>query len=115
MFSSVYVPKMDDMLPTHGRRKTQEITNLTYYRVELFNSVLDIQLKELNSRFDKRNIELLICLAYLSPSDSFATFEKLIHFAGFYPKEFSAIEITALNVNLILTSWTCALALNFQN
>lgn len=27
---------------------------LTYYRVELFNSVLDIQLKELNSRLDKR-------------------------------------------------------------
>lgn len=56
---------MDDMLPTHGRGKTQEITNLTYYRVELFNSVLDIQLKELNIHFDKRNIELLICLAYL--------------------------------------------------
>lgn len=27
---------------------------LTYYRVELFNSVLDIQLKELNSRLDER-------------------------------------------------------------
>ncbi|XP_052299730.1 uncharacterized protein LOC107177392 [Citrus sinensis] len=80
------VPNMDDMFVDRGRdmfvdrgrsrRKAQEITNLHRYRVELYYAVLDMQLQELNSRFNGTNTELLLCLACLSPNDLFSAFNK---------------------------------------
>ncbi|XP_031259420.1 uncharacterized protein LOC116117550 [Pistacia vera] len=56
----------------------------------------------LNNRFDEVNSELLICLTCLSPSNSFAAFnkQKLFRFAEFYPKEFSRLELMALEMQL---------------
>ena len=48
-----------------------ESTNLHYYRVEVFYTVIDMQLQELNNRFNKANIELLLCMACHSLTDSF--------------------------------------------
>ena len=45
-------------------------------RVELFYVVLNIQLQELNNVFTEVNTELLLCVAYLNPSDSFIAFDK---------------------------------------
>ncbi|KAH9657293.1 TTF-type domain-containing protein [Citrus sinensis] len=85
-----------------SRRKAREITNLHRYQVELFYAVLDMQLQELNNRFNESNTELLICLAYLCPNDLFAAFdkEKLLRLAEFYPKDFSAIDLIALEMQL---------------
>ena len=79
--------------------KAHEITNLHHYQVELFYVVIDIQLQELNSRFTVVNTELLLCVAYLNPSESFVAFAKqmLIRLAQFYPHEFSPIELMILN------------------
>ncbi|KAH9689344.1 TTF-type domain-containing protein [Citrus sinensis] len=79
-----------------------DITNLHRYRVELFYVVLDMQLQELNNRFNESNTELLICLACLCPNDLFAAFdkEKLPRLAEFYPKDFSAIDLIALEMQL---------------
>ena len=92
---------MDDTFPTRGRpqRKAHEITNLHHYQVELFYVVIDIQFRELNSRFTEVNTELLLCVAYLNPSESFVAFDKqmLIQLAQFYPHEFSPIELMILN------------------
>ncbi|KAH9672191.1 TTF-type domain-containing protein [Citrus sinensis] len=66
-----------------SRRKAQEITNLHRYRVELYYAVLDMQLQELNSRFNGTNTELLLCLA-----------------SQLYPNEFSTIDIMALGTQL---------------
>ncbi|XP_062102861.1 uncharacterized protein LOC133813724 [Humulus lupulus] len=46
--------------------------------------VIDLQLQELNSRFNKANTELLLCVACLSPNNSFDAFdkEKLIQLKG---------------------------------
>lgn len=59
------------------------MTNRYYYQVDLFYTMIDMQLQELNCRFDKVNIELLFCPACLNPNDSFAAFDKqkLIRFA----------------------------------
>ncbi|KAH9656534.1 hypothetical protein KPL70_022718 [Citrus sinensis] len=100
----INVPNMDDMFMDRGRslRKAQEIINLHHYRVELYYIVLDMQLQELNSHFNKTNIELLLCLACLSPDDSFSAFnkQKLLRLAQLYPNEFSAIDIMALRIQL---------------
>ncbi|ESR44381.1 hypothetical protein CICLE_v10013598mg [Citrus x clementina] len=98
------VPNMDDMFVDRGRSrcKAQEITNLHRYRVELYYAVLDMQLQELNSRFNETNTELLLCLACLSPNDLFSAFnkQKLLRLAQLYPNEFSTIDIMALEIQL---------------
>ena len=93
------VPQMDSIFKARGRsRRTQEKTNLHHYQVELFYTVIDMQLQELNSRFTELNTNLLLCVTCLSPSDSFFDFdkEKLVSLAQFYPKEFSSLELMIL-------------------
>ncbi|GMP23866.1 hypothetical protein CsSME_00001319 [Camellia sinensis var. sinensis] len=98
------VPQMKDMFVARRRkrRNAQEITNLHHYRAELFYTVLDMQVQELNARFTESNIDLLLCVACLNPSNSFSSFDKkkLIHLAEFYPKEFSSVELMVLNDQL---------------
>ncbi|XP_022858370.1 zinc finger MYM-type protein 1-like [Olea europaea var. sylvestris] len=95
----IHVPNMDDMfvrLAIHGRpqRNSPKITNLHHYRVDLFYSVIDLQLQELNDRFSEVNTELLLCVACLCPQDSFSSFDKksLIRLAELYPLDFSAVD-----------------------
>ena len=84
------------------RRNTQQNTNLHYYCVELFYTVIDMQLQDLNNRFSKANTDLLLCIACLNPSNSFVAFdkEKLIRLAKFYPSDFLGIDILALDSQL---------------
>ncbi|XP_028100922.1 zinc finger MYM-type protein 1-like [Camellia sinensis] len=91
------VLQIDDMFVVRGRkrRNAQEITNLHHYHAELFYTVLDMQIQELNAYFTESNTELLLCVACLNPSNSFSSFDrkKLIHLTEFYPKEFSLVEL----------------------
>ena len=94
---------MEELYLVAGRsRRKNEITNLHHYRVELFFSVIDMQLKELNDRFTEVTTELLVCVACLSPIDSFSAFDKqkIIRLASFYPNDFSLIERMALGDEL---------------
>ncbi|CAI0429385.1 unnamed protein product [Linum tenue] len=101
-----YLPisNMDELYILSGRprRNAQQITNLHHYKVELFYTVVDMQLQELNSRFDEVNTELLCCVACLNPDDAFADFdkEKLLKLATFYPNEFSIDDILHLDPQL---------------
>ena len=56
------------------RRNTQQNTNLHHYRVELFYTIIDLQLQELNNRFSEVNTNLLLCMDCLNPSNSFVAF-----------------------------------------
>ena len=73
-----------------SRRKLPKITNLHYYRFEVFNIVIDMQLRELNDHFNKENMKLLLCMACLDHRNAFAAFNKrkLIPFFLFYPSDF---------------------------
>ncbi|KDO39312.1 hypothetical protein CISIN_1g046910mg [Citrus sinensis] len=100
----INVPNMNDAFLPWGRsqRKAREISNMHYFRVELFFAVLDLQLQELNTHFNEVNMELLLCLACLCPNDTFVAFDKdkLVRLAQFYPKDFSPIELMALKTQL---------------
>ena len=100
----IIVPNMEDTFVTRGRsrRRVQEITNLHHFRVDLFYVVIDMQLQELNDRFNEVNTNLLLCVACLSPKDSFSAYDKkkLIQFAEYYPEDFSAIELMRLDDQL---------------
>ncbi|XP_073152995.1 uncharacterized protein [Henckelia pumila] len=96
----VDTPNMDDLYvgERRSRRKAKKVTNLHHYQVEFFNTIIDMQLQELNFRFNEVNTELLLSVACLNPSDSFAAFDrqKLVKLAQFYPKDFSPIQLLSL-------------------
>ncbi|RWR86320.1 Dimer_Tnp_hAT domain-containing protein/DUF4371 domain-containing protein [Cinnamomum micranthum f. kanehirae] len=88
----ISILNMDDLFLERQRSRCQgELTNLHYYRFDIFYTVIERQLRELNSRFDEVNTELLLCVACLDPNNSFSGFkkEKLIRFSQFYPDNFS--------------------------
>ncbi|CAN1125908.1 Zinc finger MYM-type protein 1 [Linum perenne] len=86
--NDAYVP------PGRSRRKGQQVTSLHHFRVEVFYTVVDMQLQELNNRFDEVNCELLCSMACLSPKNSFGAFnkEKLMCIAAFYPVATASVE-----------------------
>jgi len=67
----IEVPNMDDIfIPTRRTRSnTQSFSNLHHYRYDLFNTVIDLQVQELNNHFTKANI--VTCVACLNLSGSF--------------------------------------------
>ncbi|XP_057989368.1 uncharacterized protein LOC131169188 [Hevea brasiliensis] len=100
----ITVSDMEDVYVARGRsrRRSEEMTNLHHYRVELFYSVIDMQFQELNNRFDEVNTNLLLCMACLDPKNSFSAFDtsKLIQLAKFYPCEFSLVALIELESQL---------------
>ncbi|XP_034212953.1 uncharacterized protein LOC117625521 [Prunus dulcis] len=81
-----------------SRHNARIKTNHNHYLVELCIYVIDEQIIELDNRFNEVNTELLICLACLSPKDSFIAFDKpkLLRLAQFYPQDFSDEDCLAL-------------------
>ena len=104
--NKIKIPDMDTFYRPIGRdrRFFIKVKNLHRFCVDMFLSVIDRQLLELNERFDEVNTELLICMASFSSIDSFAAFdkEKLVKLAGFYPKDFSSSELSHLPSQLNL-------------
>ena len=95
---------MDETFVVSGRsrRNTQQKTNLHHYHIELFYTVIDMQLQELNNHFFETNTDLLLCMACLNLSNSFVAFdkEKLIRLVKFYPSDFLRIDILTLDSQL---------------
>ncbi|XP_024042883.1 uncharacterized protein LOC18048465 [Citrus clementina] len=56
-FISVHVMETMFLTPGRSRRRAQEITNMHHYRIDLFCAILDMQLQELNSRFNESSVE----------------------------------------------------------
>ncbi|XP_019176922.1 PREDICTED: uncharacterized protein LOC109172226 [Ipomoea nil] len=75
---SIPIPNLDEVyvVPGRPRRKAEEMTHLHRYRVERFYAVLDLQLQELNNRFNEKNTELLLCVTCFDLKNSFARFDK---------------------------------------
>ncbi|KAL5543108.1 hypothetical protein UlMin_010818 [Ulmus minor] len=101
---NIDVLNMENMYCAQGksRRKAPKLTNMHYYHVDFFNVVIDLQLQELNSRFNEANTELLLCLACLSPNNSFSAFDKrkLIRLAQLYSYDFSTVDLRVLENQL---------------
>ena len=97
-------PNMDDIFVAKGksRCKAEETINLHYYPVDLYYSVIDMQLQEFNYCFIEVTTKLLLCVTCFCPSDLLCAFEKqkLIQLVGYYPQDFSTIELMALDDQL---------------
>ncbi|GFY99215.1 hypothetical protein Acr_13g0006160 [Actinidia rufa] len=76
----------------HSCQQRDHITMDHYYRVDIFNAVIDFQLGELNNRFSEGAIELLILSSALEPKDDFKSLDidKICTLAEkFYPGDFT--------------------------
>ena len=62
--NNIDVPDMDDLYQPRSRRKAQNTKNSHHYQVKLFYTIIDMQLQELNSRFE--NSKLLLCVDCLN-------------------------------------------------
>ncbi|XP_021745267.1 zinc finger MYM-type protein 1-like [Chenopodium quinoa] len=100
----IVVPTMDSPYVPQGRsrRFVEEATNEHHFRVGIFVRVIDLHLQELDDRLNERNMEILICMACLSPKDNFSSFDKdkVLKLASFYPEEFSSFDLMALECQL---------------
>ena len=104
---TIEVPNMAAIrvAPGRPRRNVQPMTNLHFYKVELFTAFLDAQIQDLNLRFNEDSIEMLSLAACMSPKDSFALFdiEKLVLLASTYwPEDFDSFDLHGLPRELSL-------------
>ncbi|XP_021839078.2 uncharacterized protein [Spinacia oleracea] len=94
-----------------ARGNGPQVTNLHHFRVDVFLSVIDLQLQELENRFSEVTKDLLVCMSCFNLSNQFASFdkEKLIQLAKFYPNDFPTAEIIVFDralQNFIVTMRT---------
>ncbi|XP_044947685.1 zinc finger MYM-type protein 1-like [Hordeum vulgare subsp. vulgare] len=98
------VPNMDDEIPVRGRSRKEgrTITNLHYYRAEIFYVVIDKICVEMNHRFGDSNQEVIACFSCLDPKNSFSKFdvEKLSRLAEIYCADFSNSDRAVLRDQL---------------
>ncbi|CAL8137279.1 unnamed protein product [Prunus armeniaca] len=100
------VPDMSSRYMMGTRRSCQQkdfITVEHYYRIDVFNDVIDCMLRELNDRFPEQTVELLILSSALDPHNSFKSFNigHLCKLAEkFYPADFSPSDLKGLEIEL---------------
>ncbi|GFY98405.1 General transcription factor 2-related zinc finger protein [Actinidia rufa] len=72
-------------------QQRDHITVEHHYRFDIFNTIIDLQLAEINNRFNEGAVELLILSSALEPKDDFKSFkiDKIYNLADkFYPADF---------------------------
>ncbi|XP_049414803.1 uncharacterized protein LOC125877602 [Solanum stenotomum] len=97
----ILVPVMSEDYP-RSKRKKSKVSYLHHFRVEVFYAVIDLQLQELNNRFDVVTSDLLLGMASLNPVDSFANFSKsrIIKSTEYYKNDFGDNELRDLSYQL---------------
>ncbi|XP_074315145.1 uncharacterized protein LOC141651326 [Silene latifolia] len=104
----IEVPNMEDHY-IYGRGRYRQpkdrVTNLHYFRFDVFNAAIDSQLHELDFRFNDEMIELLYLSSSLDPKRKFQNFKvddiyKLV--SKFYPADFTEQEKLNLKSQLDL-------------
>ncbi|PNX86157.1 HAT family dimerization domain containing protein [Trifolium pratense] len=98
------VPDMDAtyMQRKKPRKQDPSVSNLHHYKHDCLVNVVDLQLQELNARFDEENSELLQCISCLSPASSFAAFDedKLFRMVELYPNYFKDVPEVVVRYQL---------------
>ena len=100
----IEIPNMDDVHIIRGKSKCRvsKMTNEHYYRIDVFYTILAMQMQEFNCHFSERTIDLIFRVACLNPSDSFSNFDKkkILRMAQLYPEDFDDLAIETLACEL---------------
>ncbi|XP_071714253.1 uncharacterized protein [Rutidosis leptorrhynchoides] len=84
---------MDEVYITSRNRKAN-VANRHYFKVDIFNVILDMQIQEFGDRFGEISTKLLSNISALSPRDSFSMFDKenLMNLSKMYPIDCTHME-----------------------
>ncbi|XP_047267781.1 uncharacterized protein LOC107858541 [Capsicum annuum] len=99
----ILIPKLDvSYFPEKSKRKCLDVCYSHHLRVEIFFAVIDVQLQELNERFDVVSSDLLLGMGSLNPVNSFSNFDKgrIMTLAKCYPNEFDDGKLRDLSYQL---------------
>ncbi|XP_047268015.1 zinc finger MYM-type protein 1-like [Capsicum annuum] len=99
----ILIPKLDEPYFTEkSKRKCLDVCYSHHLRVEIFCAVIDVQLQELNGRFDVVSSDLLLGMGSLNPVNSFSNFDKgrIMTLAKCYPNEFDDGKLRDLSYQL---------------
>jgi len=72
------------------------VTVYQHYHYDIFNSTIDFQLEELNSRFSDGTVKLLVFSSTLEPKNNFKSFKTDVIYKlaeKFYPEDFNGQEM----------------------
>ncbi|GKA01746.1 zinc finger MYM-type protein 1-like protein, partial [Tanacetum coccineum] len=64
--------EMVNMGDFHSRGRRDRMKNQHHFEVDIFNTIMDMQIREFGDRFSEGSTDLLDCMAALSPHDSFS-------------------------------------------
>lgn len=82
-----------DMMGSYGnpRSRNNVITNRHHFEVEVFNTVLDMQIQEFGNRFNEVSTTLVENMSGLNPCNGFSKFDisKIVAFSEMYPDDFN--------------------------
>jgi hypothetical protein len=76
---AIKIPNMDDIYFSGKSQRVGNVESITignHFRIELFYTVVDMQLQELNNRFNEKNSRLLVCMTCLCPTNLFSSFDR---------------------------------------
>ena len=80
---------------SHSCQQNDNITIEQYYRIGLFNAIIDFQLLELDNRFTEQTTRLLVLSSALNPVDGFKSL-KIDNICSltseFHPGDFTQVE-----------------------
>ncbi|XP_047268029.1 uncharacterized protein LOC124898425 [Capsicum annuum] len=99
----ILIPKLDEpYFPRKSKRKCLDVCYSYHLHVEIFCAVIDVQLQELNERYDVVSSDLLLGMGSLNPVNSFSNFDKgrIMTLAKCYPSEFDDRKLRDLNYQL---------------
>ncbi|KAJ9566997.1 hypothetical protein OSB04_002963 [Centaurea solstitialis] len=76
------------------RNRRNVVTNRHHFEVEIFNTVLDMQIQELGNRFNEVSTTLVGNMSGLNPCNGFSKFDisKILAFSEMYPVDFTMNE-----------------------
>ncbi|KAK4267405.1 hypothetical protein QN277_024191 [Acacia crassicarpa] len=97
----IRIPDMESVLQGRTKRRGP-VTHLHHFKVDIFYTVIDTQLQELNDCFSEVSSNLLECMTCLNPCNSFSAFDKnkLCESAHYYPSDFDWNDFAMLEYQL---------------
>ncbi|XP_023761703.1 uncharacterized protein LOC111910160 [Lactuca sativa] len=97
----IKIVEMPECYVTPRNRRTK-ITNQHHFEVDIFKTVLDMQIQEFGNRFSEVSINLLEYMSALSPCNAFSMFDKskLVKLSELYKTDFTALERVYLDGQL---------------
>ncbi|PHT57854.1 hypothetical protein CQW23_00217 [Capsicum baccatum] len=99
----ILIPKLDEpYFLGKSKRKCLDVCYSHHLCVEIFCAVIDVQLQELNDRFDVVSSDLILGMGSLNPINSFSNFDKdrIMTLAKCYPNELDDENLRDLSYQL---------------